>query len=668
MSFRSTWVWRGLVAAQCLLAVLGVRQWLYASTYRLYLDPTAAQASAGLSRQRFEIVGDRVQPQVLSAPGDRVSFPVAIPEPTELRVRAVPSGAAVLEIAALRAGRRDVLRRVALTGASEIRQPVPPLAGRLELSGDAAVEWLDPRLVREPSLVPKLAASLVLAGAMLALRPRRRTAPGPVDRRRLLAGLTLGLTALACLGLAEGALRLMGARLPGWIAAQRRELGERQPDPRWQDSPRYGSRLAAGARTFCEWEQGDIVRMGFLPPGLVRHAAYRFPFVTDAEGFRNAAAPSADEPVAALGDSFTDAMTLPAELGWPSRLEPRLGAGVRNYGTAGFGPQQELLALREFALPRRPRLVVVAFFAGNDLQDAERFANLARDGRHPSSTAGWRFKPVIARFDTLYLVSLTEGLRGLWRDTRAPALPAVHAAETPDFSGEDPAAPAQAPAAFERGLFTVPVNGRALRFAFLPPYLNALRYSADALRGSRRFALTREAYREMHAAASTAGSQLVVMFIPSKAQLYLPLLAEAFTPAQREAALRAVLKDDGPAPEYATLMAHRLALNGVMRELCAAEGIPFLDLTPSLAARVAAGTNLYFPDDSHWNAAGHEAAAVELAGWLAARGFSGRSPGRAALPGPLPTARPTAALPPGSARAAASRGAAASPGPAATGR
>ena len=77
--------------------------------------------------------------------------------------------------------------------------------------------------------------------------------------------------------------------------------------------------------------------------------------------------------VATIGDSFTDAMTLPVELGWPARLASLLGVSVRNYGTAGFGPPQELRVLEEYVLPRRPRFVVVGFFAGNDLQDAARF-------------------------------------------------------------------------------------------------------------------------------------------------------------------------------------------------------------------------------------------------------------------------------------------------------
>ena len=97
--------------------------------------------------------------------------------------------------------------------------------------------------------------------------------------------------------------------------------------------------------------------------------------------------------VAALGDSFTGGMTLPAELTWPARLARLLGVSVRNYGTAGFGPGQELLVLKEHVRARRPRRVVVGFFAGNDLLDAERFESFQRDGNpFPSPGRGWKFR------------------------------------------------------------------------------------------------------------------------------------------------------------------------------------------------------------------------------------------------------------------------------------
>lgn len=589
-----------------------MRQWLYASTYRLYLEEP---------RQRFEVVGDRVEPQILSAAADRVSFPVAFEAPSELRVRAVPAGDAAVEIATLDAQGRHLLARRTLTGPVDMVVAVPPVTGRIELANAGQVRWLDPRLWRQTSAAPKLAALLLLVAGLVAARATRPFEPRPRGSRApLLAAFTTLFTGLACFLVLEGGLRLAGAHLPGWIAEKRRDLGERQPDPRWQESARYGSRLAPGVRTFCEWQHGDIVRMGFLPAGLIRHAPYRFPFETDADGFRNPAGFGAREDVAVVGDSFTDAMTLPAELGWPARLGQKTGLRIRNYGTAGFGPPQELLVLRDYAVPRRPPLVIVAFFAGNDLQDAERFAGEERGGAPPpSAAAGWRFKQVIARFDQLYVVSLQQGLASLWRDRRpATASPGDTA---PVFDGEEAATRNGAAPAFDRGLFALPVGGRTLRFAFLPAYLNALRESSSDLAGSRRWALTRDAYRGMKASVHAAGGELGVVFVPSKAQVYLPLLEDAFGVDARREAVRAAAHD--PAiPDYATLMRNRLALNGLMRGFCEAEGLPFLDLTPELEGLVARGANAYFPDDSHWNAAGHEAAASAIARWIGAPGLT----------------------------------------------
>ncbi|HEX6739620.1 MAG TPA: hypothetical protein VF310_15175, partial [Vicinamibacteria bacterium] len=74
-------------------------------------------------------------------------------------------------------------------------------------------------------------------------------------------------------------------------------------------------------------------------------------------------------------------------------------------------------------------------------------------------------------------------------------------------------------------------------------------------------------------------------------------------------------------PAFEALARHRRALNGLMAEFCSREGIPFLDLMPALEAEARAGRPTYFPDDSHWNTAGHEVAARELDAFLRERGL-----------------------------------------------
>ena len=190
-----------------------------------------------------------------------------------------------------------------------------------------------------------------------------------------------------------------------------------------------------------------------------------------------------------------------------------------------------------------------------------------------------------------------------------------------DYSGEDPDPSSATRPSFDRGLFTLPVAGRVLRFAFLPPYLNRLTLSRQQLEASRGWELTRRSYREMQRLVRAQGSELVVLFIPFKAQVYLPLLEASLPAAELRSALRICLGDAPQTPGLEMVMQNRLALNDLMREFCAEEGIAFLDLTAELQSSVSAGRNVYFPDDSHWNAAGHEAAAAALARLLRAQGL-----------------------------------------------
>jgi hypothetical protein len=612
------WLPVGVASA---LALVLAGQWLCAGTVRLYLDDRVPSASAppSAAQQRFEIRSGRVEPRILAPDGERLRFPARVSGEADLRVVAAPAVRAMIEIAVVEGGARRVVHRRALTSAAEIVVRIPTAAAALELGNAGEVEWRDPRVVDEPDFRPGFLGLLAVATWSL-VRPRGlrfRPLPGrtrSVFVRAATAAIALGLSATVL----EAGLRALGDWLPPWIAADRRNLGEVRPDPRWRDTARYGPRLAPDLRTLCEWRHGDIVRMGFIAPDVLPHPVYRFPFVTDAEGFRNTDPPTTPAAVAALGDSFTDAMTLPGERAWPARLATLLGASVRNYGTAGFGPEQERRVLEEYVQPRRPRRVVVGFFAGNDLQDAEKFERLLGEGAVATPASGWKFKHEVARYDELYLVSLYHGAAGFLhpgdQDVAAPsASPAPE-----DYSGEDPRAPSVSRPAFDRGVFSVPVAGRALRFAFLPPYLNAAKRPRSELIASRGWDLTRRAYADMARRVRSWGGELVVMFIPSKTQVYWPLLEAAFPRAELEAAVRACFRGQPYAATPDEVSRNRDVLAGLVRDLCREEGLTFLDLTSELRSRAGAGHNVYFPDDSHWNAEGHEVAARALARLAAA--------------------------------------------------
>jgi hypothetical protein len=468
--------------------------------------------------------------------------------------------------------------------------------------------------------VPHLAAiALLLIGAAATVRWQRGSASTGRDAagrlawyRRLAtaAGIAFSLLAL------EGGLRAFGDRIPGGIAAERHDLGEVRQDPRWEDTPRFGRRLRSRVNAVNEWRYGDIVRMGYIPASVSASVLHRFTFQTDDEGFRNAhVRPRID--IAALGDSFTDAMTLRIEDAWPTQLERETGMAVQNYGTAGFGPQQELLALKEYAARHHPHVVVLAYFAGNDLFDAEAFDDFTRSGGTVRrAVQGWQIKDVVSRADTWFLVSALRAT-GAWvsklerAEARADAAP-TRAEPDPETGGLVPASGAS----FDRGMFVATVNGRAMRWAFMPPYLNTLTFSQRDLAGRKGWALTQQAIGEMQDVARGIGATMVVMFLPFKSQVYLPWLAQSHAASDLSRELAYYLPDNPGAPDVEAMLRNRLAQNRLMRTFCEQQGIPFLDTTDALTTGFLSGENMYFPDESHLNERGHAVVARALAAYL----------------------------------------------------
>jgi hypothetical protein len=230
---------------------------------------------------------------------------------------------------------------------------------------------------------------------------------------------------------------------------------------------------------------------------------------------------------------------------------------------------------------------------------------------------GWPIRDVVIRADTSYLTSALRAAVGA-----AIANPEASARTEDGAVGAASASstPAGGPT-FDRGLFTVPVNGHTLRWAFMPPYLNLLNFSEGDLAARRGWALALENIRGMQRASSEAGARFVLMFIPFKSQVYLPLLERTFSGEDLAKALHFSLQDTPGLPDVARLSRNRLAQNALMQRFCELTGIPFLDLTTALQARVESGENMYFPDDSHLNEAGEALTAAALAEFLQKQGL-----------------------------------------------
>src|SRR5262245_21930950 len=120
----------------------------------------------------------------------------------------------------------------------------------------------------------------------------------------------------------------------------------------------------------------------------------------------------------------------------------------------------------------------------------------------------------------------------------------------------------------------------------MPPHLRKLMLAQCDLEARRGWHLTIQAIAAMRDASAAAGARVVVLFLPSKNKVYLPLRQEAVPTAE----LRGFrfYPPDGPL-DVSTIARNRLAQNVMLRAFCERLGIPFVDATAALRTGVRRG-------------------------------------------------------------------------------
>ncbi len=236
------------------------------------------------------------------------------------------------------------------------------------------------------------------------------------------------------------------------------------------------------------------------------------------------------------------------------------GVEVINAGYPGTHPGEELVALRRYALQYDPDIVVLGFFVGNDILDADPWRRVV--------PIGGELTPIDTRTDLITMVGgrpfvwrshlrrLAEAWLGAWR-RRGP-----HGLTIPD----------EAYWAIERD-----------RMRVADP--------TDAgLASNERYVLA--AVTAMQTLLRARGVRFVVAAYPAAFQvdgaLHRRVLARFGLDERRF---------DWERPQ------RRLA------EFCTERGIEFIDLLPAFRGAYDAGAELYLHNEPHWNDAGNQLAA-----------------------------------------------------------
>ncbi len=329
-----------------------------------------------------------------------------------------------------------------------------------------------------------------------------------------------------------------------------------RPDPELIHLHKPGQRMVGETA-------GDLV--GWL--GIPERRRYHVDVQYDRRGFRN---PDGIEQAGmiVIGDSFVEAgLVSRAEL-FSSRLAGSQGVPVANLGQSGYGPQQELIVLKRYGLPLRPKVVLWLFFEGNDLLDVSRYERSVRDWE-TTVKANHGF---VSRSFTKNSLRVLRGFLQRRREDSAEA------------------------------------HRRSGRFRLRPDEELYFAYPGSPLSQEDEASLTKtkQILSEAARLSRAKGSRFVLVYLPITFRVYRDLC-------------------DFPKDGYGRTW----TLNNLperLQEWSKEQKIPFLDLTEPLKRAAARGELVYFPDDGHWNGRGNQVGAeaverfIEENGWLARQG------------------------------------------------
>ena len=314
----------------------------------------------------------------------------------------------------------------------------------------------------------------------------------------------------------------------------------------------------------------------------------------DANGFCNPLpdggydAPKID--IVTIGDSFTVCTAIEPEATWTSHLSDILDRPTYNLGRGGIGTYEYVQILKHFGLPKKPDVVVMNIYEGNDLRDAIRYwghvdpsqkgdvAALDRRIRAPVDNALGRHSYVY----NLIAVALAKG----WREG-ARALDPVLGREGP------------------RGInfhYRVRLADGDVLFNDTNFDTDEVDFSFALVEGRIDLGVFDTALRSFVELADEHG--------------FLPVVA--YSPSAHTAYVEDVVFED---PEIAApLAAHSRALRAYLARSAQELGFLFVDATPAMQAAAAGNRRadlLYFPTNLHFTPAGHRVMAEQIARALA---------------------------------------------------
>jgi lysophospholipase L1-like esterase len=341
--------------------------------------------------------------------------------------------------------------------------------------------------------------------------------------------VVLSLFGLYAIGLgSESLIRLLNPQeANGW--------GER---PAMQPDDQFGWKMKPAQDNHLRWEHYDY----HLQANSLGFVGSEYPVQKSPKTLR----------IMTTGDAFTSAEGVNTEQSWPRLLEKKLAAKfpdrqieVINFAITGYGPNQYLATIREFAPRYKPDLIISEFFV-NDFEDvmitnADMQSSIGFGKPSPDQPIGF-----------IKLSHLRQWLRD---KLVGPLISQIKGKPSPGY-------------------------GYALgQFEALNPQRDGLATSQQTLT---------DRVKQMQQAANQVGAKLLIPMVPNSVQVCAPVALAYY-------------------PRNVDLTQYDLELpQRTLAAIAATAKIPFFDLRSPLKQQAQCP---YQPHNMHWLPVGHEAVA-----------------------------------------------------------
>lgn len=323
----------------------------------------------------------------------------------------------------------------------------------------------------------------------------------------------------------------------------------------WLDQAHISRRYAS-----ADAELGFVRKPRVSWRGYVPDVGRTVEYSSDDNGFRNSSKQQRAD-IVFIGDSFTEAATVAERDTFVRRVEQSTGLSVVNLGRGAYGPQQELIVLKRYGLSYEPRFVVWQLFEGNDLTDADAFAEWKKNPEQVDTSLKERY------FNNSLLKEWLTNTRSQARGGPVVTL------------------------RYHDGT----VRRVSLLYRYEPEQPSTMPLGMTE---------TMSAIEAGYQLCQSNGIQLLVVLIPTMVHVMAPNIS--FDRAEDKARyLPEKLRDD------------QKDFSGTMEEFCGRVGCTFVDTLAALRQAAASGSRyLYIPNDEHLDVGGHDVMAQVVAGWL----------------------------------------------------